>query len=887
MPALCRACRIPLHKSSKLSAREVKRVEKILRLPAVALPCLERASVAVSQNQSGSERPAQDAPKKAEPEAAKKFEPWDVEGDHGPTKMVEFDTDEGTWMSCDVSPDGRLLVFDLLGDIYVMPVAGGEARLVSGGVSWEVQPRWSPDGKWIAFTSDRDGGDNIWVADAEGKNRRQVTKETTRLLNTPAWTPDGQYLLARKHWTDTRSAGAGEIWMYHVNGGGKGVQLTEKPNWTANIGEPVVEPKGRFLYFVASGRLRLQQERLRQHLLDRALRLAEGAPLRLRARRGRRDPPGGLARRETPLLHPPRRPEDGALHARDRDGARVAGLRPAHARPAGDVGDLRHLPRLRVDARFEVRRHHGAGQVRPRQRRKQAGDADPLQGARRAEGERGGALARQGRARAGARAAPALGRAQRRARRLQRARQDLREGGRGRAAPAPEFEVPRIRAALQRRRQAHHVRHLERRREGRRVDGERGRDEPDEDHDRARPVRQPRLLARRVEDRLPQGARQRLPRGEPGERVEFRDSLLGRARAQLRDGLAEPRAEPADARPQLRPGGRAHLLHGGGRRPRADADRARAVHHLPVERQARRRRLQAPHRGRLRHRDHPLARPQVDRLPRAAQALRRAVPADRQDRQAQLDGDERPRPSRLAAGGQLARVVARLEVRAVDARRELLRAESGEHQQGARQGREACGSARDRHRLRLRDGASARAGRPRERAPRHHARRRGDREGNHPRRRQPHQGGRRAASDTFRREADRHVGQDHRARPRGRARAHGLRHARHHPRTPVALLGQPRLRRDDDARPFRRDAERLRAERDGQGGRDDRAARLLHRLHPLRRGEPREVGRQLLRRRARPPRTPEGGRRVLRQELQPAAPRPAPAHHPGRARPPR
>ena len=67
------------------------------------------------------------------------------------------------------------------------------------------------------------------------------------------WTPDGQYLLARKHWTDTRSAGAGEIWMYHVGGGGKGVQLTEKPNWTANIGEPAVEPKGRFLYFVASG----------------------------------------------------------------------------------------------------------------------------------------------------------------------------------------------------------------------------------------------------------------------------------------------------------------------------------------------------------------------------------------------------------------------------------------------------------------------------------------------------------------------------------------------------------------------------------------------------------------------------------------------------------
>ncbi len=197
---------------------------------------------------------AQDAASKDKPaaEAQKKFEPWDVEGDHGPTTMIEFDTDEGTWMSCDVSPDGQRIVFDMLGDLYVMPITGGAARLIAGGVSWEVQPRWSPDGKWIAFTSDRDGIENLWVSDADGKNRRQVTKETTRQVNTPSWTPDGQYLVARKHLTDTRSAGAGEIWMYHVNGGGKGVQLTEKPNWTANIGEPVVEPKGRFLYFVAS-----------------------------------------------------------------------------------------------------------------------------------------------------------------------------------------------------------------------------------------------------------------------------------------------------------------------------------------------------------------------------------------------------------------------------------------------------------------------------------------------------------------------------------------------------------------------------------------------------------------------------------------------------------
>ncbi|HJQ30802.1 MAG TPA: amidohydrolase family protein [Pyrinomonadaceae bacterium] len=227
------------------------------RFPALVLILsftLSSAAPLRAQEPPNRDKQLQDAQKKIEQlqETAKKPEPWDVEAEHGPTTTVEFDTDEGTWMSCDVSPDGRTIVFDLLGDIYRMPVAGGRAELLSGGVSWEAQPRYSPDGRLIAFTSDRDGGDNIWVMDADGKNRRQVTKETQRLLNTPAWTPDGQYLLARKHFVDTRSLGAGEIWMYHKDGGGKGVQLTERPNWTANSGEPAVDPQGRFVYFVTS-----------------------------------------------------------------------------------------------------------------------------------------------------------------------------------------------------------------------------------------------------------------------------------------------------------------------------------------------------------------------------------------------------------------------------------------------------------------------------------------------------------------------------------------------------------------------------------------------------------------------------------------------------------
>jgi imidazolonepropionase-like amidohydrolase/Tol biopolymer transport system component len=151
-------------------------------------------------------------------------------------------------MSVDVSPDGNELVFDLLGDLYTLPIGGGEASELTHDVAWQMQPRYSPDGKSIAFTSDQGGGDNIWLMDRDGSHARAVTKETFRLLNSPAWTADGEYLVARKHFTAERSLGAGEMWLYHRTGG-EGLQLTKKPNDQKDAGEPALSPDGRYLYF--------------------------------------------------------------------------------------------------------------------------------------------------------------------------------------------------------------------------------------------------------------------------------------------------------------------------------------------------------------------------------------------------------------------------------------------------------------------------------------------------------------------------------------------------------------------------------------------------------------------------------------------------------------
>lgn len=176
---------------------------------------------------------------------------WSVQDPPGDWQPIEIASDEVSWSTVTLSPDGKVLVFDFLGDLYRLPLAGGQAEALTEGIGWDFQPSFSPDGRSIAFVSDRGGAENIWVMNADGSDPVPVSDERENLLHNPAWTPDGEFIAARKAWVSTRSIPAGSIWMYHRSGG-SGVELIERLHGAQsqkNIAEPAFSPDGRYLYY--------------------------------------------------------------------------------------------------------------------------------------------------------------------------------------------------------------------------------------------------------------------------------------------------------------------------------------------------------------------------------------------------------------------------------------------------------------------------------------------------------------------------------------------------------------------------------------------------------------------------------------------------------------
>lgn len=172
---------------------------------------------------------------------------WDITNTGQPYRDVSFTTTEGTWMSVDVSPDGKILVFDLLGDIYSVPATGGDAKLIQGGPAMQRTPSFSRDGRHLLFISDASGTENAWICDPDGTNARQITHETQNLIMAAVWGPDDDTVLT--DFIDGRYPRrfASDIRIFDVSGGSRVVVPT--PANKRDVAEPALTRDGRYLYY--------------------------------------------------------------------------------------------------------------------------------------------------------------------------------------------------------------------------------------------------------------------------------------------------------------------------------------------------------------------------------------------------------------------------------------------------------------------------------------------------------------------------------------------------------------------------------------------------------------------------------------------------------------
>ncbi len=161
-----------------------------------------------------------------------------------PARKFQIQAEMGSWISLDVSPDGRSLVFDFLGDLYRLPMEGGEAVRLTSGMGFDAQPRFSPDGRQVVFTSDRDGGENLWLLDWESGETRALTQGKNHRYQSPEWTPDGQYVVVSRAALRT---GFPKLWMFHRDGGA-GLQLIEEPEELKTTGA-AFGPDGRYIWY--------------------------------------------------------------------------------------------------------------------------------------------------------------------------------------------------------------------------------------------------------------------------------------------------------------------------------------------------------------------------------------------------------------------------------------------------------------------------------------------------------------------------------------------------------------------------------------------------------------------------------------------------------------
>ncbi len=247
-------------------------------------------------------------------------------------EVISFATSEGTHLAFDLSPDGRTIVFDLLGQLWLLPAEGGEARLITDAVrdtAEDLDPSFSPEGQRVLFRGERGGRRGMWVMDLEAGSPRQLTRlpdgwgwegqgawapggrtlafarassnlvddsvvwrseielldpETctprtlrieglpSRDVRDPAWSPDGDWLAFVTGWAS--SSRGGRIWSVPASGGAARPLTPEGIEALA----PAFSPDGRRLAFFAPDSAGRRQVWLQGLTAEGA---ASGQPLRL------------------------------------------------------------------------------------------------------------------------------------------------------------------------------------------------------------------------------------------------------------------------------------------------------------------------------------------------------------------------------------------------------------------------------------------------------------------------------------------------------------------------------------------------------------------------------------------------------------------------------